>query len=518
MKRLCLISVAFLIACGSSHTPDEDAGITFDAHLPDAGPPIVCGNGVLETGEMCDDGNATPGDGCTATCTREAHCGDGDMGGTEVCDDGNNRSGDGCRSDCMSNETCGNGIIDFARGEICDGTANCVMTGGAAIECRRVTGCGDGVESGTEQCDQLECAAGSACTDMGCLVTGCMVGPACPPELPMCRADFCTASTVTMDPVLNPSACSVSFDGCDAACRDEIAMVVNSLRLANDRTGGCDLTGDGDPDNAFGRALGILAGEGLSFFLNQQIMMGNLILLLDFLGLDDVSGTNDSDFRIAWLLGQDVDGDATDNFSGMEPFAVNPSSLPGGAPATSIQSRVTASSLFGGPEDIPLPFGFFDVRLEQGQVEGTTVASAGQLSQITEGQLCGGIPVNLLALLSGLAGGMLTFGAPCDGGAPANLLDVLIAGGTVNGNFGGFPIMIMVSATRPDLDLDEDGLEGFEILASGPAGCQPVVSACIDGNGTRIDGRGCYSNPAIADGYSAAFDFTAIRAQLQPAP
>ena len=31
----------------------------------------VCGNSVIETGEQCDDGNTTPGDGCSATCQNE---------------------------------------------------------------------------------------------------------------------------------------------------------------------------------------------------------------------------------------------------------------------------------------------------------------------------------------------------------------------------------------------------------------------------------------------------------------
>ena len=30
-----------------------------------------CGNGILNTGEQCDDGNTTPGDGCSATCSCE---------------------------------------------------------------------------------------------------------------------------------------------------------------------------------------------------------------------------------------------------------------------------------------------------------------------------------------------------------------------------------------------------------------------------------------------------------------
>ncbi len=32
----------------------------------------VCGNGVIETGEECDDGNTVSGDGCSATCQDEA--------------------------------------------------------------------------------------------------------------------------------------------------------------------------------------------------------------------------------------------------------------------------------------------------------------------------------------------------------------------------------------------------------------------------------------------------------------
>jgi cysteine-rich repeat protein len=34
-------------------------------------PGPVCGNGTLETGEQCDDGNAIDGDGCSAACQTE---------------------------------------------------------------------------------------------------------------------------------------------------------------------------------------------------------------------------------------------------------------------------------------------------------------------------------------------------------------------------------------------------------------------------------------------------------------
>ena len=37
-----------------------------------AAAPSVCGNGVLDGGEDCDDGNAVGGDGCSAACAVEA--------------------------------------------------------------------------------------------------------------------------------------------------------------------------------------------------------------------------------------------------------------------------------------------------------------------------------------------------------------------------------------------------------------------------------------------------------------
>jgi cysteine-rich repeat protein len=50
-----------------------------------------CGNGVLEDGEICDDGNDDPADGCTAecehTCTTDEECADASVcNGAEVCD------------------------------------------------------------------------------------------------------------------------------------------------------------------------------------------------------------------------------------------------------------------------------------------------------------------------------------------------------------------------------------------------------------------------------------------------
>jgi cysteine-rich repeat protein len=82
----------------------------------------VCGNGIVEEGEDCDDGNNINGDGCSSTCQLEhvpSVCGDGVVEGIEECDDGNTISGDGCSSTCqLELPGCGNGIVE--EGEECD--------------------------------------------------------------------------------------------------------------------------------------------------------------------------------------------------------------------------------------------------------------------------------------------------------------------------------------------------------------------------------------------------------------
>ncbi len=74
----------------------------------------VCGNGIVQSGESCDDGNSINEDFCTASCQLAA-CGDGIVAtlAGEQCDDGNLADGDGCSSSCTLELTlpvCGNGI------------------------------------------------------------------------------------------------------------------------------------------------------------------------------------------------------------------------------------------------------------------------------------------------------------------------------------------------------------------------------------------------------------------------
>ncbi|RZD30858.1 hypothetical protein CXT76_01495, partial [Candidatus Parvarchaeota archaeon] len=81
-----------------------------------------CGNGFIQSGETCDDGNVVAGDGCSATCQIE--CGDGIAQAGEQCDTladsatCNYNLGTGSFA-CTLAE-CGDGYWNTAAGEQCD--------------------------------------------------------------------------------------------------------------------------------------------------------------------------------------------------------------------------------------------------------------------------------------------------------------------------------------------------------------------------------------------------------------
>lgn len=97
MRSLCFAVILLASACG--------------------GPAPYCGDGLIDPGEICDDGNEASGDGCSATCATEPNCGNGTLDTDEQCDDGNAVAGDGCSAGCTT-EPCGNNIMDI--GEQCD--------------------------------------------------------------------------------------------------------------------------------------------------------------------------------------------------------------------------------------------------------------------------------------------------------------------------------------------------------------------------------------------------------------
>lgn len=509
MRTFVLVAcLGALAGCSSSSNPGDDAGTTpdsssdvpvimFDATrvdtmpppdtgpLPDVGPPppgcgdgstmppetcddgnmesgdgcdsmcmleIECGDSMLSPGEQCDDGNAVDGDGCDSTCRREAFCGDGNMDDGEVCDDGNNASGDGCRADCMSDETCGNDIRDSAAGEVCDGEDTC------AVNCLSFVACGDDTLLAPEECDDGN-------TDR--------------------------------------------FDTCGPDCQIERSLVMSRLEIGAP-TDGCDYSGDGAPDNGFSRALGTLVPLANSMFLRDAPANGDLILLLHMLGLDDSTGADDDSFTIAFFQGEDADDNNGNNISGMGEFLAPQSAFDAsGAPSTSFESMVASRMLSGGPEDVSIPIAILPVELRQAYLSGQTTSDAMGISGMTDGLLCGAVPVSTMAILPNLLE-MLPIGMqpPACEGIDTNLVDVLIGGSPP----GGF---ISLPGVDPDVDLDGDGLERFEINRGAPGeNCQPVVTACVDGDGTRVEGHNCTLDPRFEDGFSAGFLAAAVRANI----
>src|SRR5690242_17654231 len=105
---LLLLAAAHVPGCGArSSLPEADV-----AELAPG-----CGDGVVDPGEECDDGDASDTDACTAAC-RFARCGDGVVWeGVEGCDDQNDVDTDACGDDCAL-PSCGDGSVQ--NGEECD--------------------------------------------------------------------------------------------------------------------------------------------------------------------------------------------------------------------------------------------------------------------------------------------------------------------------------------------------------------------------------------------------------------
>ncbi|MEZ4366406.1 MAG: DUF4215 domain-containing protein [Kofleriaceae bacterium] len=116
-----------------------------------------CGNGLIEPGEICDDGNLDDGDACPSTCV-PASCGDGFRHqGYEECDDGNGEVNDPCLPSCRRND-CGDGVVQ--PGEQCDdGNYD---DGDACPRCQ-IASCGDGYVGPGEVCDDGNTLGGDGC-------------------------------------------------------------------------------------------------------------------------------------------------------------------------------------------------------------------------------------------------------------------------------------------------------------------------------------------------------------------
>lgn len=100
-----------------------------------------CGNGSIEPGESCDDGNTTDCDGCDSNCTASSACGNNVVCAPEQCDDGNASAGDCCSPACLF-ESAGSTCSDSngcTTADTCDGAGACAGSATPRSGCRKPT-------------------------------------------------------------------------------------------------------------------------------------------------------------------------------------------------------------------------------------------------------------------------------------------------------------------------------------------------------------------------------------------
>ena len=232
-------------------------------------PVSKCGDGHLDLGEQCDDGNTLSGDGCSSRCQLEnpdpcasqpslcgivARCGDGRVTSTESCDDGNTVSGDGCAGDCQAVEPgwscrvpgkmctplCGDGRV--VGSETCD-DGNSNSGDGCSSTCRIEPGamcpapgqpcqqtiCGNGVLEVGEQCD-LGAANGVLYGDgRGCSKT-CTKEPICQDSSGKTQACTTACGDGNIDPDEDcDDGNQVDGDGCSSKCKVEAGFTCSTV-------------------------------------------------------------------------------------------------------------------------------------------------------------------------------------------------------------------------------------------------------------------------------------------------
>nr|MBA3454314.1 DUF4215 domain-containing protein [Deltaproteobacteria bacterium] len=151
---------------------------------------VVCGNGIRQGTEICDDGNQVAGDGCentcrlsigemcttdmqcasgfcdpvTMTCQPVVGCGNGVLQTGEGCDDGNNVVGDGCNATCdIENTFPCNATPPGDIGNPSCASTLCDQSAGSPGTCEPMNRCGNNRLEAGEGCDDGGTVAGDGC-------------------------------------------------------------------------------------------------------------------------------------------------------------------------------------------------------------------------------------------------------------------------------------------------------------------------------------------------------------------
>ncbi len=260
-------NVALCDAVGNCHDYTNDlAGLGFPTQFTVTR--AVCGNGIVEPGEQCDDGNTTNGDGCDATCHVEPcyTC----SGMSSVC----TPVADGTACDdglfCDGTDTCdGAGSCSTHSGDPCAGNPP-----GSSL-CDEIdntcgsSACGDGIVSGNEDCD-----VGGTC------IGGMKAGAQCTAE------SDCLTGANSRDPI-NAGVClggskALTVCSSDSDCPGSVCVrckTFGGAAIPGDSTHTCSATCSFETAVAYPLVPGVVAGADIQAGTSGAVVHGEILTI-----------------------------------------------------------------------------------------------------------------------------------------------------------------------------------------------------------------------------------------------
>ena len=230
----------------------------------------TCGNGIIEGGESCDDGNTTDCDGCSGDCTRaDDICGDGIVECGEECDisgcpSGEHCTGCHCIPDDTSTQACTEASSCGLRHTCSDtGDCRCIRSAEGEIRCGRAP-----------SCDVPKCTTSADCAPLG-------DGYFCDtPNSGCCSDGQLTRCLSPCDAVPDPDNVLLTV----SADTQHVILEADKARRGQP----ADSDGDGTPDlfttDLGGGALLVSTdanGDGHPEYLEQRDALGNDTIVID---------------------------------------------------------------------------------------------------------------------------------------------------------------------------------------------------------------------------------------------